>query len=124
MAKFNAATAVDPMDFDLSAYGGPVGTIPEPTNGQIEKFFSAMQSAAAKVGVKPGQQMTPDMMSAIPEDLAQTLMSGMLDALVGVGGGSFTVEDIQNLPFRVQAALMTWIAGELGAGAKAPGTSN
>lgn len=122
MAKFDAATAVDPMEFDLSKYGGPTGTIPEPTNGQIEAFFSAMQSASAKIGIKPGQQLTAEAMAEIPEDLAQTLMAGMLDALVGVGGGSFTAEHVQALPFRVQAAFMTWVAGELGAGAKAPGT--
>lgn len=122
MAKFDAATAVDPMDFDLSKYGGPIGIIPEPTNGQIEAFFTTMQSAMVKIGAQPGQRLTLEAASAIPEDMATIMMGTMKQALVDLGGGSFSGEDIDRLPFRVQTAFVAWIVGELNPEAGAPGT--
>lgn len=122
MSKFDAATAVDPMEFDLSIYDGPVGVIPEPTNDQIAAFFTSMSAAGAKLGLKPGEKLTPDAMSVIPEDMAEVMMESMLEALVGIGGGSFTADDIKRLPFRIQSAFTAWIAGELNPEAGAPGT--
>lgn len=123
MAKFNAATAVEPMEFDLSKYGGPVGIIPEPTNGQIEKFFDTMQAAMVQIGAQPGQKLTLEAAAVIPEGLAQIMMNTLTTALVEIGGGSYTGEDIERLPYRVQTAFVAWIVSELSPEAVAPGMS-
>jgi hypothetical protein len=43
MAKFNAATAVDTLDWDFSAFNGGEGTISEPTTGDVNRFFKNMK---------------------------------------------------------------------------------
>ena len=43
MSKFDAATAVEEMEYDFSKYVGGVGVIPEPTTGQMNTYVVSMR---------------------------------------------------------------------------------
>lgn len=43
MAAFNAETVVEPMDWDFTKYGGGKGTIPEPSDIEVERFLKKYQ---------------------------------------------------------------------------------
>lgn len=43
MAKFNAATAVDTLDWDFTAFDGGEGVISEPSTGDVNRFFKNMK---------------------------------------------------------------------------------
>lgn len=49
MAKFNAATAVESLDWDFTAFGGGEGTIAEPTTGAVNKFTSNVKGMLKEV---------------------------------------------------------------------------
>lgn len=44
MAKFDARTAVEALEFDFEAYGGSKGPINEPSTGRVNEFFANMKS--------------------------------------------------------------------------------
>lgn len=45
MAKFDAAVEVDALEFDFTAFGGPKGTIPEPTTDTINLYYARSKEA-------------------------------------------------------------------------------
>lgn len=49
MARFDAGTAVDTLDYDFKAYGGSVGTIHEPSTGSVNRFFKNMKAMVKEV---------------------------------------------------------------------------
>lgn len=49
MAKFDAGTAVETLDYDFTAFGGGEGTISEPTTGQVNGFFKDMKKMIKEV---------------------------------------------------------------------------
>lgn len=113
---FQADKVVDPLDFDFSAFGGPVGTIPEPTDQQIFQLQEDLSAGLVAVGV-PADQL--DDMEAIAKATAtldresqQTFLEAQTEALARLCGGEPTLEQIQALPFRIRAAFFGWLIGE------------
>lgn len=49
MAGFDAASAVAPMDWDFSKFGGGSGTVPEPSDVEIERFMRKYQILTTQV---------------------------------------------------------------------------
>lgn len=49
MAKFDAGTAVEKLEYDFSAFGGGIGDIQEPTTGQVSYFFKEMKKMIKEV---------------------------------------------------------------------------
>src|SRR5690606_33615536 len=47
--KFDASKAVEALEIDLSKYDGPVGVIPEPSDGQVKAFMATMREIAVEV---------------------------------------------------------------------------
>jgi len=123
MAKFDAGTAVESMDFDFTAYGGSKGTIPEPTNEQVEQFLQFVGKSANRIREMATvaeqaemQGLSDDEILALgnqDEEIAREMTAGLYEAIVAVCSGIFTVEEVKRLPFRIQNALAAWIAREL-----------
>lgn len=120
MAKFNAATAVDAMEYDFTAYDGGQGIIPEPSKQTLDAFLDSMRKAGSKV-----KKMTKDLdtegLSAtdlleIPmevEEEVSLLEESLYESLVGVTSGVIPIEDFKRLPYRVLMAFMIWLMKEL-----------
>lgn len=126
MAKFNAATAVEAMDYDFTAFGGKAGTIPEPTSDQIQAFMKAIADTAAsyRTLAKDTEAKVEDGMSdeevialvtadSDLQDKAKALGDNVSDAITAVTSGEITREDIDRLPWRIQQAFAAWLASEL-----------
>lgn len=136
MSKFDAATAVEAMEFDFTAFGGGSGVITEPSQGALETFFKDMSNLQkqfapvfAQAQTLSKSDMTDDEKSAAIEGLnldgQLTAMNVAIgDAIERLTDGSVKSVDIANLPFRIQQAFVDWISSELRPEKKAPGTSN
>lgn len=49
MAKFDAGTAVERLEYDFTAYGGNKGEIHEPSTGDVNRFFTNMRKMMREV---------------------------------------------------------------------------
>lgn len=119
MAKFNAATAVESLEYDFTHYGGKAGTIPEPSVEQVNTFLSTINSAYKRI-----LSITPDEAAEMSEEEAEQLGSGVADALAELCSNQPSREEIEALPFRVMAAFVGWVAGEISPNQATPGTIN
>lgn len=128
MAKFDAGTAVDPMEVDFSKFGGPVGVIPEPTGPQVELFMDRLKDYRKKRGdlIREGEKVQESgdeeamdkWVESIPDEELKAeskqhftwvdeLTSNFLDAAM-----------LEKLPPRVWGAFFKWLVGELNPKAK------
>ncbi len=135
MAAFDAGAVVEALDYDLSAVGGPRGTVPEPTDKQVRDWTRAMQQQALDA------QLDLDVEKASVREIAEVIMSRDAEALAAHAleafaalcggrkvvhrgadgepqqvewvGGSPTYAQLAALPFRVQRAFFGWLTGEL-----------
>ena len=110
MAKFDAGAAVERLDYDFTAYGGPTGTVPEPSEGQIDALLDRLRSAMPDLPADATQaqvaEATRDMKLAEQSEL-------MLDALGELCQGSPSREQLAELPFRVRTVFQNWLLDEL-----------
>ena len=132
---FNAATAVEPLDFDFTAYGGPQGVIPEPSTKQINDYFKGLkkifsqtremrdlltddlsdEEAEAIIAEKLGDS---DSLESLTEELTQQMLSLTAELCSQTPNEG----QIGALPWRVQRAFTQWLAEELRPNQEAPGT--
>lgn len=128
MAKFDAGTAVDPMEVDFSAFGGPVGTIPEPDGPQVEKFMDRIKeyrrkrSALIREGEKAEQDGDEEAMEkwveSIPEAELKAEAKEMFVWVNEATSNYLTVELLEKLSPRIWSAFFRWFVGELNPKAK------
>jgi hypothetical protein len=123
MGKFDAASAVDPLEYDFTKYGGSSGTIPEPTTKQVESFMNAAIEIAGELGLTPGKPVSMDEIAGMSKDVAEQMNSQMTVRVLALCGDTITAEDLDKLPYRVKAAFIAWLAGELNPESRAPGTT-
>ena len=149
MGKFNAATAVERMEYDFTEYGGKAGMIPEPSTGAISAFFAEVKAVmkdtkaarellARKDDTDLTEEETTRLLDQVDDvtDLTERMQVRLREAVAllcgatveGEGdearvvGGSPSVEELSALPFRVQQAFNTWIMGEIQPKKATPGT--
>lgn len=127
MAKFDAATAVEPMDYDLSKYGGPKGTVPEPSRGQVEVFFKRVKEVNLFVGKTVSKaerlakeadesgdsQSLEEYVENISEDKIKEYQDQFAVWMNEVSSGTLEVGMLQELPARIFSAFFRWISTEL-----------
>lgn len=119
---------VEPLDYDLGKYGGK-GTIPEPSDADIEKVQKAFLSVAKDLGVEVGEKMTPETMARVADKLGDDVNETMKAANARVYGaiaelckGKPTLKEIEALPVRVRNAFIGWLMGQFNPEAQTAGT--
>lgn len=130
MATFDAATAVEQLDYDFTKYGGEKGTIPEPTTGQMETYFNEirdianrareLQAAAKRMSdseTEPGSEQVTDeqaqeIIAAMDKFSLAKFQEEMSGAVARLCSGSPSESDLSVLPYRVLQAFIKWISGE------------
>lgn len=131
MAKFNAGTAVEAMEYDFTDYGGSSGQIPEPTSKHVDVFFDRIKSLAQEVKrLQTGKQDSSpiseveagDMLAAMDDLNLAEYEEALADAIADLCQGTPSGDEISKLPFRVRAAFMQWLIGELRPEAPRPAT--
>lgn len=151
MAKFDAGAAVEPMEFDFTAYGGSKGVIPEPGTGAVNQFTKRTKAMLKEVKNMQGLAAEAEKMEDLTdEEMAEqmgkideveeganrlqeatitnlALLCGAKESKDDEGntvivGGSPGVEELRLLPFRVLQAFSTWLMGEIRPKRTAPAT--
>lgn len=113
---FNAGRAVSPLDYDFSAYvEGAKGTIPEPTQDELEVFLDALGTIAeSEQSEERSDAETLDTIrQALSDDgLVKQFWPKVLDALDPICKGTPSRDQIEALPARVRFAFFDWLSSE------------
>lgn len=139
MGNFNAATAVEALTWDFTAFvPGSKGTIPEPPTELLDAYMREVRDMAKEVqalkGKVEGAQASKDAGDLTDEEVDAILAEmddisiakfqmQMAGAIARLTQGQPSEPDIVALPHRVKQAFMQWITGEFRAEAKTPGTN-
>lgn len=130
---FDAATVVEPLDWDFEKFGGGKGTIPEPSDDKILALFRDMQAVAKSVG-KEIDFSDPESLS--PEKLLQAMdgldltgimvaaLDAMVEAVAKCCSGKPNKTQIKKLPLRVRMKFILWLLEELRPEAAGAGFAN
>lgn len=122
MSKFNAATAVEALEYDFSAYSGGEGVIPEPSTAQVDEFFKTLKDLYSHINPDSDDKEAIEALKAMGEDEANRIGDRLKDSLAALCSNSPSREDLDRLPFRVFSAFSGWLAGSLRPEAKTSGT--
>lgn len=120
MPEFNAVQVVEPLKFNWNPYYDLEGTIPEPSEEQLAKFFTDVQDvskAAAKSMKGLDAAATPEKlvgaMAKLPEGSLAGFLARMNKPYADLCSGFPSEEQIGKLPPRVRLAFFAWLGAEL-----------
>lgn len=120
MAGFVAEGVVEPLDYDFNPYLSLKGTIPEPTDKQIETFLLSMKELyvkAQKDAPDLGElESKEDILAAIDKVDPTTqikLMGDMAVIYAELCSGTPTAAQISKLPVRVRTVFFAWLQDQV-----------
>lgn len=143
MATFDAGNVVEAMDWDFTKYKAGRGTVPEPSDVEIERFLrkyrvlvtSVMQAAGTEIVVRDNQTIelksdgvtsTPILtlveatkamaeidLESVESSASYKVSEAMLDLVVTITKGKPSKQQLQKLPNRVRGAFFGWLIGQL-----------
>jgi hypothetical protein len=120
---FDAGTVVAPLDWNFEKYNAGSGTVPEPSDKDIETLFKDLTKVSREVMAIAGINQVAD--DAAPEAIMQAmadmdgeigiskLVSGFTKAFAKLCKNQPTVIQLNKLPMRVRMHFYMWLAGEL-----------
>lgn len=131
MPKFDAGSAVEPLEYDFSAYDGPVGITPEPSDHSFQKF-AAKQSRLMIDADKIEKDMTKaEKDDALDEkaldgfqERSQKLSDQMSVIIAELCQDKPSKADVDLLPYRVKMAYTTHLMKQFSPEGGTSGTSN
>lgn len=111
--KFEAKSAVEPLEYDLAPYSDEKGTVPEPSSDMVAEFYANQSNQFERALGKErleGFDLTDPMdvsrlMLSLTEDDNRLLYGAMLDLHVTVCSNQPSREALEALPFRLRR---TW----------------
>jgi hypothetical protein len=120
MPSFDALQVVEPLKFSFNPYFDLEGTIPEPSDVQLAKFFADMIEVS-KTATEAAQDFSPSsspdqLLAAIaklPDGSVAGMMSRMNKPYADLCSGFPSEEQLGKLPPRVRLAFFAWLGGEL-----------
>lgn len=125
MAKFNAGSAIEAVEYDFEPYQpGVKGVIPEPTQGQVELFFNRVadiRKLAFKVerDIKKAAESDDEadldaVLDNLPQDKIDEAKNEIALWAAELCSNTPTEEQIRGLPYRPFAAFVKFLAEEYG----------
>ena len=137
MPSFDALQVVEPLKFSFGPYLDLHGTIPEPSEAQLGKFYSDVVAASAQTaktmkgidGVTDPEKLMAAL-AKLPDGALGQNLARLNKPYADLCSGFPSEEQIGKLPPRVRLAFFAWLSGELnpeasGAGSKtAPATGS
>lgn len=127
MSGFKASEAVERLDYDFTdlqvsdpaqqeILAGAKGTIPEPSQQQLDGYFEAMRTLLSDLGVDLADAGSPQQLMAafakLPEGALERMNEGMVQAVADLCGGQPSRDQIAALPPRVRQAFVGWLSGQ------------
>ena|SRR6185312_8594540 len=127
MAGFDAATAVEPMDWNFTKFGGGQGTVPEPSTDDMKKF----QKTFAQI-MRDGKQL--ELSDEAAADLSAEDFEQLQENMTAIGDRlnvaisdlckqQPSLEQVSTLPFRVKTAFSRWLMKQFDPEGEASGTT-
>ncbi|AXH49411.1 hypothetical protein SEA_CROSBY_23 [Streptomyces phage Crosby] len=113
MSGFDAATAVEPMDYDFTAYEGGKGVVPEPSTKEMQvfqrEFAKVMRKGQAlEISDEEAMKLTEKAFDKLQTD-AQKIGEELDELIASLCKGTPSREDVAKLPFRVKTAFSKWL---------------
>src|SRR5581483_4983800 len=129
MAQFDAASVVEPLDYDFTHFRAGKGTIKEPSDEQI-RLFGIQQVIQQRKIVQASPDLDDD--ATVDDRLAAIEKAGQSEALVSYAAdeaaayadlcsGKPSVAELLKLPPRVRNAFYKWLRDEINPEAEAGG---
>ena len=124
MAKFTAADAGDPLEYDFRPHDDATGTVPEPTDDQVAEFYAALgrglEDALGEERVAEVDLTSPygvaSLLGSLTADEHRAMYDYLLTTHADVCSGSPSREQIAALPFRLRrafyGAVQEWLRPE------------
>lgn len=143
MAGFDAGNVVEAMDWDFTKYKAGKGTVPEPSDVELERFLrkyrvlvtSVMQAAGVEIIVRDNEmiELKPDGVTRtqaltmpeaiklmgeidlekVEESSSYKISDAMLDLVVTITKGKPSKQQLLKLPNRIRGAFFGWLIGQL-----------
>lgn len=136
MPGFNAATVVEPLDYDFRTTENPKaphGVIKEPTDRQLADYLAGIKKLLAKFkGQLPesllGGDVNPvDLFNAMDDldpEVVVNFHADMAGLFAELCSGDPSKADILGLPIRVRAIFYAWLQQEVMSPEAAPGAGS
>lgn len=113
MAGFDAATAVEPMDWNFEKFGAGSGVVPEPSTKDMKDFqkdFARIMrdATALEMPDEDAAKLSEDEFNALQEQVDE--IGERLDvAIAKLCKDQPSREQVAKLPFRVKTAFSKWL---------------
>lgn len=123
MPGFVSGVEVEAMTYDFTAHGGPRGTIPEPSQEQVEVFFEHVGDTSqfvtdierkAKKVDDDDDEAFDKFIEELPRDKIKEFQNAFAVWIAEVCSDSPNEEQVRALPYRVFGAFLAFLARELG----------
>lgn len=136
MPAFNAATVVEPLDYDFRTKDtpkAPHGTIREPTDRQLADYLSGIKKLLAKFkdqlpeSLISGDVNPVDLMNAMDDldpEVVVEFHSDMAGLFAELCSGSPSKAEILGLPIRLRSMFYGWLQQEVMSPEAAPGAGS
>jgi len=120
---FDAGAVVEPLDWDFTKFDAGKGTIPEPTDAQIDRLFKDIAGMSkeimSKAGLPEGEATPEELLAALanlPDDVdfgIGDMMKTMSKIFAKLCTNQPTQAQLMKLPLRIRMRFFVWLAGEL-----------
>lgn len=113
---FDAASFREPMDFDFTPWGGPQGTIPEPSTKDIQRYFDGLSRIKSPALPARGDGMSDDEYAeerARFDEETDAANQRAAELLADLTQQTVTADQYMGLPARVKQSFSKWLMGEL-----------
>lgn len=116
MATFDA-NSVGSIGYDFSTWEGPAGTVPEPSDSQIDELMTDIRAAMKKYDLEVDEQ---DQASDLTEKMDQAgegffteMQEDLIKAYAKVCSQNPSEKVLRALPYRVRNKFFGYLMGEL-----------
>lgn len=125
MPGFDAAEAVERLDYDFRPHVEAHGTIPEPSREELDEFWEGRRRILEDAGVSlaelegfdpldpQSRRAIIEAFASIPEEKRKAMSPAALDNVAALAKGKPTRDELDALPGRLQDAFIGWLMGML-----------
>lgn len=121
---FDAATVVEPLDWDFTKFDAGQGIVPEPADRAIDQFFKDLTAAQKKImekaGLPWGKDVTPERLLVAIADLPEESTVGIADYMAELNKvfaklckQQPSAAQLAKLPLRIRLRFFVWLVREL-----------
>lgn len=109
---FDAASQVEPLDWDFTKFGGGKGTIPEPSMSELRAFRQKLLDLLPSGDSDEADEADVARLYSLSPEERDRLNDASVDVVAEFCKGSPSLDEILALPGRIRSAFVDWIIAE------------